>query len=173
MTAFQHELLQLAPVVRAYALIITRRGADADDLAQDTLEKAWRAQAQYEAGSSMKAWLFTIMRNSHHNDWRRNRRVVEDPDGGHASQLRTEPSQGWRMEFRDVLEAVNRLDPASRDALLLVTAGLSYEETASVCQSPLRTVQSRVRRARQRLADQLEADEARTPRQRPAAAAAR
>ena len=50
---------------------------------------------------------------------------------------------------------MHRLDPASRDALLLVTAGLSYDEVATVCQTPLRTVQSRVRRARQRLADEL------------------
>ena len=57
------------------------------------------------------------------------------------------------MSSRRVLGAIERLDATSRDALLMVTAGLSYEETAAICQSLLRTVQSRVRRARQRLAD--------------------
>lgn len=157
MSAFQRELIDLAPVVRAYALIVTRRSTcDADDLVQDTLEKAWRARDQFQPGTSMKAWLFTILRNSQHNEWRRARRIVEDPNGDHAASLQSEPAQGWRAEFADVLSAVQRLDADSRQALLLITAGLSYEEVAIVCGSPLRTVQSRVRRARQRLADDLE-----------------
>lgn len=174
MSAFQRELIDLAPVLRAYALIVTRQSAcDADDLVQDTLEKAWRARDQFQPGTSMKAWLFTILRNSQHNEWRRLRRIVEDPKGDHAAALQSEAVQGWRTEFAEVLTAVDRLDPDSRQALLLVTAGLSYEETAAVCGSPLRTVQSRVRRARQRLADELDADPVRTPGPRLAAAEGR
>lgn len=101
----------------------------------------------------MKAWLFTILRNCHHNNWRKSRRLVDDPDGYHESTLHIEASQGWRVEFAEVLTAMDFLDPASRQALLLITAGLTYEETASVCQCNLRTVQSRVRRARKRLAE--------------------
>lgn len=182
MSVFQHELINLVPVVRAYALIVTRQSPSAaDDLVQDTLEKAWRAQDQFQPGTSMKAWLFAILRNSQHNEWRRSRRLVEDPNGAYAASLRSEPAQGWRIEFVDVLNAIDRLDPASRQALLLVTAGLSYEEVATVCESPLRTVQSRVRRARQRLAAELEAETeveaeaelARTPAPRLAVAGAR
>ena len=93
MTAFQRELLELVPVVRAYALLVTRRAADADDLVQDTLGKAWRAQEQFQVGTSMKAWLFTILRNSHRNDWRRSYRIVEDPEGdeGLSTENRTLP----------------------------------------------------------------------------------
>lgn len=163
-------------MVRAYALIVTRQSRSAaDDLVQETLEKAWRAQDQFQPGSSMKAWLFAILRNCQHNEWRRSRRFVEDPEGVHAASLRSEASQGWRTEFIDVLNAIDRLDPASRQALLLVTAGLSYEEVAIVCESPLRTVQSRVRRARQRLAVELEydAEQTRTAAPRLAAAGAR
>lgn len=173
MSVFQRDLVDLVPVVRAYAHVITRSGSDADDLLQDTLEKAWCAREQFQPGTSMKAWLFTILRNSHHNDWRRSRRMVEDPNGDYAATLQTEASQGWRSEFCDVLDAVQRLDPASRDALLLITVGLSYEEVAVVCQSPLRTVQSRVRRARQRLVDELDSVPTRTPDQRLAVAAGR
>jgi RNA polymerase sigma-70 factor (ECF subfamily) len=173
-SAFQRELIDLAPVVRAYALIVTRQSAnDADDLVQDTLEKAWKARDQFQPGTSMKAWLFTILRNSQHNEWRRSRRMVEDPNGDYAASLRSEPVQGWRIEFADVLAAIERLDPDSRQALLLITAGLSYEETAAVCDSPLRTVQSRVRRARLRLAEELEAGPVRTPAPRLAAAGGR
>ncbi len=171
MTSFQRELIDLAPVLRAYALIVTRQSkCDADDLVQDTLEKAWRARAQFQPGTSMKAWLFTILRNSQYNEWRRSRRIVEDPNGDHAASLRSEAAQGWRVEFADVLVVVDQLDPDSRQALLLVTAGLSYEETALVCGCPLRTVQSRVRRARQRLAEDLDVSPFRTP-DRPVAVA--
>lgn len=164
MTVFQRELIKLVPVIRAYALVITHhRASAADDLVQDTLEKAWRAQEQFQPGTSMKAWLFAILRNSQHNERRRSRRIVEDPDGFHASSLHSEPAQGWRTEYLDVLEAIERLDPASRQALLLITAGLSYEEVAAVCDTPLRTVQSRVRRARLRLAAELYPDETRSP----------
>lgn len=161
--------------MRAYALIITRHSASsADDLVQDTLEKAWRAREQFQPGTSMKAWLFAILRNSQHNEWRRSRRLVADSDGAHAASLCCEPAQGWRTEFLDVLNAIDRLDPASRQALLLITAGLSYEEVATICESPLRTVQSRVRRARQRIAAELEPlpEIARTPAPRLAAAVA-
>jgi len=155
-SVFQRDLVELVPVVRAYAHTVTRSNSDADDLLQDTLEKAWCARQQFQPGTSMKAWLFTILRNSHHNNWRRTRRMVEDPNGDHAATLHSEASQGWRTDFCDVLNAVLRLDPASRDALMLIAVGLSYEEAAVVCQSPLRTVQSRVRRARQRLVDELD-----------------
>ena len=112
----------------------------------------------------MKAWLFTILRNCQHNNWRRSRRLVDDPNGYHASTLHSEASQGWRVEFAEVLKAMESLDADSRQALLLITAGLTYEETANVCRCNLRTVQSRVRRARKRLAepalDQYERDSA-------------
>lgn len=166
MTVFQRELIKLVPIVRGYAMLVTRHSASAaDDLVQDTLEKAWRARDQFKPGTSMKAWLFAILRNSQHNEWRRSRRIIEDPDGFHAASLHSEPAQGWRTEFIDVLEAIERLDPASRHALLLITAGLSYEEAATVCDTPLRTVQSRVRRARQRLAAELYPDDAMAPAQ--------
>lgn len=165
MSVFRDELLKSVPAVRAYAATATRqRPSEADDLVQDTLEKAWRAREQFQPGTSMKAWLFTIMRNSQHNEWRRSRRLVEDPQGGHAASLCSEPTQGWHIEFLDVLDAIKRLDAGSRQALLLVAAGLSYEQVAIACEAPLRTVQSRVRRARQRLANELEPEPKRNPR---------
>ena len=156
-SGFQEELLTLVPVLRAYALMASRhRPRDAEDLVQSTLENAWRAREQFELGTNMKAWLFTILRNSQHNERRHLRRQVEDPSGAYAASLCSEPAQVWHTEFLDVLDAVGRLDPASREALMLVTTGLSYVEAARVCQSPLRTVQSRVRRARLRIAAELE-----------------
>lgn len=171
MSAFQRELIDHTPVLRAYALIYCRRSGDADDLLQDTLEKAWRARDQFQPGTSMKAWLFTILRNGVYNEWRRSRRIVEDPNGDYAATLHAEAGQGWRAEFVDVLNAMGELDSESRESLLLITAGLSYEEAALVCGCPLRTLQSRVRRARQRLVEAMNDDAFRTPDQLRALAA--
>lgn len=137
--------------MRAYALFLTGRPADADDLVQQALEKAWRRQDQYVAGTNLKAWLLTIVRNSHHNNWRQGRRVVEDPGGRAAGRMRREEDQLWNAQIRDVAAAIAKLDPDQRHALLLITAGLSYEEAAAACETPLRTMQSRVRRARAKL----------------------
>ena len=153
MRSFEDQLTDLVPVARAYALVISRTRADADDLLQDSLERAWKARDQFQPGTNLKAWLFTILRNCHLNGWRSNRRLVEDPDGREAARLQSEPAQTWRVEYVEVLHAISRLEPESQSALMMVVAGLSYEETAEACGCPLRTVQSRVRRARARLAD--------------------
>lgn len=137
--------------MRAYALFLTGKTSDADDLVQQALEKAWRSQDQYVRGTNLKAWLLTIVRNSHHNNWRQGRRVVEDPDGKAAARLRREENQSWNAQIRDVAGAIAELDPDQKHALLLITAGLSYEEAAESCATPLRTMQSRVRRARAKL----------------------
>lgn len=137
--------------MRAYALFLTGKSADADDLVQQALEKAWRSQRQYIDGTNLKAWLLTIVRNSHHNNWRQARRMVEDPDGRAAGRMRREEDQLWSAQIRDVAAALAQLDPDQRHALLLITAGLSYEEAAVACATPLRTIQSRVRRAREKL----------------------
>jgi len=154
-SSFESLLLSQTATLRAYAVFLTGGRSEADDLVQDTLEKAWRARDQFETGTNIKAWLLAILRNAHFNGWRRSRRMVEDIDGARAARLSVEASQGWRAEFVDVLAAMEELDAESRHALLLITAGLSYDEAAVVCGCPLRTLQSRVRRARERLATRI------------------
>lgn len=164
MPSFDRQMMEQAPAVRAYALMLSASPSEADDLLQDTLEKAWRARGQFEPGTNLRAWMFTILRNTHFNAIRRSRRTVEDIDGARAARLSVEPSQGWRLEYAEVLSAIQDLAPDARHALLLIAAGLSYEEAAQVCDCPLRTLQSRVRRARERLALRLMSDEARPDR---------
>ncbi|WP_255567835.1 sigma-70 family RNA polymerase sigma factor [Brevundimonas sp. PAMC22021] len=159
MSSFEKLLLEQTCAVRAYALMLSGGRAEADDLVQDTLEKALRARDQFAAGSNMRAWLLTILRNTHSSDWRRSRRMVADIDGANAARLSVEAVQVWRTEYAEALAAINRLDPESRHALLLITAGLTYEEAAMACDCALRTLQSRVRRARARLAGQLQAED--------------
>lgn len=158
LSSFETLLIGQTAAIRAYAVFLTGGWADADDLVQDTLEKAWRSRDQFEAGSNLKAWLLAILRNTHYNGWRHSKRTLEDVNGARAARLTVEPAQGWHLEFTEALTAIADLDEESRHSLLLITAGLSYEEAATVCGCPLRTLQSRVRRARERLTVRLADD---------------
>lgn len=82
MSIFQNQLVELIPVIRAYALFLTGKPSDADDLVQQSLEKAWRGQDGYVAGTNLKAWVLTIVRNSHHNNWRQRDALLKTRTNG-------------------------------------------------------------------------------------------
>jgi RNA polymerase sigma-70 factor (ECF subfamily) len=148
----RHELMAAVPHLRAFAISLTGNRDRADDLVQDTLMRAWANLDRFERGTSLNAWLFTILRNCFHSEYRKRKREVEDPDGSYAARLRTPPDQQSHLDYEDFLTALPKLPPDQREALLLVAAqGLSYEEAAEVCGVPLGTVKSRVNRARNRL----------------------
>jgi RNA polymerase sigma-70 factor (ECF subfamily) len=112
---------------------------------------------QFELGSNLNAWLFTILRNVFYSQHRKRRREVEDPDGIYAGRLRTHAEQSSHLDFEDFRKALAKLNPGQREALLLVGAeGLSYEEAAEICAVPVGTLKSRVNRARERLSQLLE-----------------
>jgi RNA polymerase sigma-70 factor (ECF subfamily) len=129
----------------------------ADDLVQDTLLRAWSHIDKFEHGTNLEAWLFTILRNLFHSEYRKHRREVEDADGFHAARLKTHPDQQAHLDYEDFLTALAKLPPDQREALLLVGAqGMSYEEAALVTGVALGTVKSRVNRARSRLSSLLD-----------------
>ncbi|KMO13851.1 sigma-70 family RNA polymerase sigma factor [Methylobacterium platani] len=150
---FKDELLGAVPRLRRYAQSLTRHGADADDLVQHTLLKAWEHRRQFVAGTSLPAWLFAILRNGFFNGRRKHRLEVPDPDGAHAAALASAAEQEHKATLRDLQGALDRLEPAQREALVLVAVeGLSYEAAADLIGCPAGTVKSRVSRARDRLA---------------------
>jgi RNA polymerase sigma-70 factor (ECF subfamily) len=138
----------LIPQLRAYAIALTRSSTEADDLIQETLTRAWRFRDNFD-GQHLKAWLFKILRNCFHTEIASRRGVVEDVEGRAASQLSCGPEQEWYMRYRELLEAIGRLTPLCREAILLVVAsGLSYEEAAHIAGCAVGTMKSRVNRAR-------------------------
>jgi RNA polymerase sigma-70 factor (ECF subfamily) len=146
------QMLATVPSLRAFAISFTGNRDRADDLVQDTLMRAWANIDRFEGGTNLEAWLFTILRNCFHSEYRKRKREVEDPDGSYAARLRTPPDQQSHLDYEDFLTALPKLPPDQREALLLVAAqGLSYEEAAEVCHVPLGTVKSRVNRARNSL----------------------
>jgi len=150
------EMAMHLPAMRAFAISLTRNLTDADDLVQDTIVKAWGNFDKFAAGSNMRAWLFTILRNTFYSDRRKRRREVMDPDGAYEARLFEKPAHDGRLAMREFLAAFNRLTPEHREVLVLVGAsGFSYEEAAAMTGVAVGTVKSRANRARQRLCDIL------------------
>ena len=146
------KMLAAVPSLRAFALSLTRNSDDADDLVQETVVKAWAAFDRFEPGTNLNAWLFTILRNQFHTNYRKRRREVEDTDGSYAESLESQPEQHSRIEFEEFRVALAKLRPNEREALILVGAsGFSYEEAAAICECAVGTIKSRVNRARTRL----------------------
>ena len=160
-TAFEQELIASIPNLRAFATSLSRNAATADDLVQDTLVKAWNNAASFEEGSNLRAWLFTILRNTYFSDLRRRSREVEDVNGAMADKLTVLPSQNSHMDMIDFRHAFDGLSDDQKEVLVLVGAeGFSYEEAAVICGCAVGTVKSRVNRARGALAKKLGLDEA-------------
>jgi RNA polymerase sigma-70 factor (ECF subfamily) len=158
---WRDEVVGMIPALRAFAWSLSHNGSDADDLVQDTLIKAWTHRDRYEPGSNLRAWLFTILRNTYYTQVTRRRREVRDETGEYASTLKTPPSQDWTVAMHALQAALLELPAEHREALILVgAAGLSYEEAAQICGCALGTIKSRVSRARVRLLKIMAADEA-------------
>lgn len=154
------EMLQIVPHLRAFAISLTGQVDRADDLVQDTILRALTNIDQFRPGTCLQAWLFTILRNLFHTDFRKRRREVEDPDGLMASRLAVLPNQSGRLEFEELRTALAKLPAEQREALLLVTAeGFSYEEAAHITGTQLGTIKSRINRARSRLAELMNVDD--------------
>ena len=152
----REELPLHLPAMRAFAISLTRDLTAADDLVQDTIVKAWSNFDKFLPGSNLRAWLFTILRNTFYSDRRKRRREVMDPDGVHAARLFEKPAHDARLAMTDFLGAFNRLSPEHREVLILVGAsGFSYEEAATMTDVAVGTVKSRVSRARLRLCEML------------------
>jgi RNA polymerase sigma-70 factor (ECF subfamily) len=149
-------VLAAVPSLRAFAISLSGNVDRADDLVQETLLRALANINSFQPGSNMPAWLFTILRNLFRSEYRKRRREVEDTDGSYAQSLKSQPEQSGHIEFQEFRQALAKLPPDQREALILVGAsGFSYEEAADICGCAVGTIKSRVNRARARLADML------------------
>jgi RNA polymerase sigma-70 factor, ECF subfamily len=150
------ELMGALPKLRGLAISLNRRydgrSEGADDLVQETVTKALANIHSFTPGSNMMGWLYTILRHEFYSEHRRYRREVQDEDGYHAAKMESRPVQEGHMQFLELRDAMARLRPEHREALMLVGAsGLSYEDAARICACMVGTMKSRVSRARGRL----------------------
>lgn len=147
------EIENLIPALRRFARSLTRDVARADDLVQDTLERALSRIESFEPGTNLRAWLFTIMRNRFISDRRKASNTYEvEPDEDNPAEHVASANQEHAVELREFERAFAELDQGEQEILLL--AGLEampYAEIADVMDVAVGTVKSRVARARTKL----------------------
>lgn len=154
---FREALVEVIPHLRAFARSLVNNAADADDLVQDTLERALASRKQFAIGTNLRAWTFMILRNHFLSGKRRSWRQSQlDPETAERTfEAVSNPSAA--LELDDVRIALSQLPHAQRETLILVGAGgLSYEEAAQIAQVAVGTVKSRLNRARFALAEIIE-----------------
>ena len=148
------------------ALRLTRRAADAEDLVQDTYLKAFRSAHQFEPGTNLKAWLFTILHNTFRNIRRHDGRSPVDVDSDAVERAAStgpadeSPEQilSRRTLDVDLQAALDALPDAFRQAVWLRDVEeLSYAEMAKVLDVPMGTVMSRISRGRRALSEGVKA----------------
>ena len=143
------EIVLHIPRLRRYARALAGDSHRADDLVQDTLERALAKFHLWRRGSDMRAWMFSIMHNVFINQLKKRREFALDEvtEAGLESAPRSDP-----LELRDLDAALRRLPAEQREVLLLVgLEQLSYAEASQALGVPVGTVMSRLSRARERL----------------------
>lgn len=156
-------MLDCLPRLRRYARALVGSAAAADDLVQDTLERGWARMALWQAGSDMRAWLFSIMHNVRIDQLRRQPAEQELFDAElHAVAQAGDASSG--LQLRDMETALRLLPEEQRQVLLLVgLEELRYEEVAALLQIPVGTVMSRLARGREKLRTLMDGRPLHTP----------
>ena len=162
---FERELISLIPHLRAFSRVLSKKRATADDIVQETLAKAWRSRACFEPGTNMKAWLFTILRNTFYSGTRRAWRESEWNAELGEQLAGPANAQEWTIGLSDAVRAFGSLPCSQREALILVGAGgFTYEAAGQICDAPSGTIKSRVARGRAALLGMLDGNTAMRPR---------
>jgi RNA polymerase sigma factor (sigma-70 family) len=159
MADMAHLIEPVIPALRRYARTFVRDAGAADDLVQDTLERAISRWHQRRSDGDARTWLFTILHNLAVNHLRRTaRRGREIPlDDAGESDVAVPSTQEDALRREDILGAVGQLPDDQRSVLLLVSLeDVSYAEAARILDIPIGTVMSRLARARARLLKLLE-----------------
>ena len=140
------------PALRRYAFALLRDRDRADDLVQDTLERALSRWLLRRPDGDVRAWLFTILRNLHVSRWRRERRRGASVDMDETAMPGVPARQETALEVHDVLLAIDQLPEEQKSLLLLVgVEDFSYDDAARILGMPIGTVMSRLSRARRML----------------------
>ena len=151
------EIVACIPSLRRYARGLTGGRDSADDLVQDTLERAWSKLSLWQRRGDVRAWMFGILHNLFIDRVRSQRSTPEDAAGDDLPDQPERAMQTDRLEVRDLDRALHRLPAEQREVLLLVAVEeLSYQQVAIVVGVPIGTVMSRLSRARERLRGELQ-----------------
>lgn len=166
------DMVALMPQMHNFARSLCRDAVRAADLVQEALLRALSNVERFQPGTNLKAWLFTILRNEHYSQLRRQKFEAVGVDTSTLPEPAVLPDHDGEIELRELNTALSALPTGQRTALLLVSAsGLSYEEAATICGCAVGTIKSRVARAREMLVALLDNSATAVPRQKAAARA--
>ncbi len=145
------QLLTWVPRLRRYARALAGNRDDADDLVQDTLERAWAKAGLWRGVADMRAWLFSIMHNLHVDGLRRPKLATVSMDDD-TPEVAVAPTQSERLAVLDLQAALDLLPTEQKEIVLLVALeDMAYADVAAALGIPIGTVMSRLARGRERL----------------------
>ncbi len=148
-TGPRRQIAALLPELRAFARFLARDRSAADDLVQEAVLRALGSLHQFQQGTSLKAWLFTILRNAFYEQVRRRKRETAALEASVEISEQASPAQDVHTDLNELQRLIWTLSPTLREALILVAAQeLTHEEAAAVCRVPVGTMKARLSRAR-------------------------
>ncbi|RZK09814.1 MAG: RNA polymerase sigma factor [Flavobacterium sp.] len=160
---FANCLHQFTPELKVAAFRFTHEAEDSDDLVQDTLMKAIRHHDKFEEGSNLKGWLFTILKNTFINNYRKDvktRSIITRSDEISSEDLNYNPSKNQgeaKFVMADIQKALKSIPQNCSLPFLRYFEGYKYQEIADEMQIPIGTVKTRIHIARGLLKKQLKA----------------
>jgi RNA polymerase sigma factor (sigma-70 family) len=158
---FNEILLSNANSLKPFAINLTKDTEAANDLYQETLYKALSNHEKYHAGTNIRAWLFTIMRNIFINDYRRKvkqRTIFDNTPNDYLinlPQLAVKNTSESDLRVKEIQNAIRQLPEIFKTPFLLYFDGYKYNEIADLLQEPLGTIKSRIHFARKLLKEQI------------------
>ncbi|HEY0731659.1 MAG TPA: RNA polymerase sigma factor [Chitinophagaceae bacterium] len=158
---FNEMLLSNADFLKPFAINLTRDSEAANDLYQETLYKALANHDKYNAGTNIKAWLFTIMRNIFINNYRRKAKQKTIFDNSpndyliNLNQGTVSNAAETNLRMKEINKAIRQLPEIFKTPFLLYFDGYKYSEIADALQEPLGTIKSRIHFARKLLKEQI------------------
>jgi len=160
-TSFNELLNEHSSVLKSFAFKFTRDSAVADDLFQDTMVKAIRYYDHFKEGTNIRGWLFTIMRNTFINDYRRDARKnalitqEEDISSAHLLQSSSRNAAEGKFAMADIQRTLAKLPKCYYDPFMRYFEGYKYHEIAEELDIPIGTIKTRIHMARVILKKQL------------------
>lgn len=158
---FNHKLVGLKSHLDYFANLLTSNSEEAKDLVQDTYLKALSNRDKFADDTNLKAWTYTIMKNTFINNYRRNQKantVIDNTDDLYFLNLNRKsdyPSPVSRIAEKDILKSISKLDKEQRLPFEMHTDGFKYQEIADELKISIGTVKSRIFFTRRKLMDSL------------------
>ena len=158
---FSYKLTQMTKSLQPFAMKLTKDSEEANDLLQETLLKAYTNREKFSEGTNLKAWLYTIMKNTFITNYQRMVRrgtFIDTTDNLHfinSSSTKIENRAYGDFALKDINEAIEDLDEVYKTPFMMYFRGFKYHEIADRLEIPIGTVKNRIHIARKQLKDRL------------------